>query len=195
MKFLIWFGFCFIMGLIQTLLRYSGIILGALPTIVLYTILWIPAERLSKAWDIKRYKKKYPDNIIVDMINLIESYKNDFLIKKNFDIQDEGVEFFDIIKDKISALSIKEINKTMIQIVQDDSSPKAYVLGMLEEESVERVIKGNVEEITKQNGRTYTISKIYEYVYDIKLKNGMLTPVQYENGIKRIGQICEENLK
>lgn len=195
MKFLIWLGFGLAWGLIQTILKECGILLGALPTVVLLTVLWIPADCLSKAWDIKRYKKKFRLYIVDDMIRIIDLCKKGFLIKKKFNIQDDGVDFFDTIKAKIKNMSAKEINNIMVQIMKFDSSPVTYTLGLLDSESIERVIKGDVSEIIKQNGNTYTISKIYEYVNDIQLEKGMITPVQHINKITRIDRICEEKSK
>ena len=193
MIFLIWLGFCFVAGLIQAFFQACGISLGGLPTIALYSILLIPADRLSKAWYIKKYKEKFPVYILNEISRAITLYKNDFLTKKNFNVEDEGVDFFDMIKSKVSKKSAKEIDELMIQIVKTDSSPTAYILDLLDSESIKMVEKGNIVEIIKQTGRTYTISKIYEYVNDIQFEKGMLTPVQYTNKLAYIEYICKQN--
>ena len=195
MNFLIWFGFCFALALVQALLHMCDISLGAIPTMVLYFILWIPANSLSKAWNIKRYMKKFPNNFVADINNTIDFYKKEFLIKKNFHIQDAGIGFFDVIKSKVANMSDTEIEKTMIEIVKSYSSPTKYLLDLLETESLKEVHKGDVAEIINHTGSTYTVSKIYEYVMDVKLEKEILTPIQHKNRIAHIEYICNENTK
>ena len=56
MKALIWVGCCFLYGLITTLAKQSGIILGGIPTFILATgIFWL-ARTLCKKYD--EYKKQ-----------------------------------------------------------------------------------------------------------------------------------------
>lgn len=51
MKFLIWVGCIFLVSVITTSIRMNGIILGAIPTVILYAgMVWL-AKTLCKKWD------------------------------------------------------------------------------------------------------------------------------------------------
>ena len=186
MKILIWLVFCVVVSLFQGLLRDSGILLGALPTIALYLIFYIPADILCDAWDVKKYEKKFPGNVVEHMCSIVDAHKRDFLLRKNFNIQDDGIGFFEIVKDKITLMKENELKKIMICIVKNESSPSFYVLELLENELIEKMKFGDIKEIMNQSGETYTITKIYEYINDIQLENGALTPIQYKNKLKNI---------
>ena len=54
MKALIWIGCIFSFSLITTLIKGSGIILGGLPTAVLFAATWWIARTLCKKWDARR---------------------------------------------------------------------------------------------------------------------------------------------
>lgn len=57
MKVLIWVGCCFIYGLITTLVKQSGVVLGAIPTIILVGgIFWL-ARTLCKKYDEHKTQK------------------------------------------------------------------------------------------------------------------------------------------
>lgn len=52
MKALIWIGCMFVYALIQTLLKYEGVILGGIPTMILaFLLIFLPAPWLCKQWD------------------------------------------------------------------------------------------------------------------------------------------------
>ena len=57
MKFLIWFGCVLIVSILTAVARMSGIILGAIPMMILYGgMVWV-ATTLCKKWD-ERHKNK-----------------------------------------------------------------------------------------------------------------------------------------
>ena len=57
MKVLIWIGCFFAMVLIRVIFQYMGIILGGIPTMLLFGLAWWGASRLCKVWDDrKKYK-------------------------------------------------------------------------------------------------------------------------------------------
>ena len=59
MKFLIWFGCILAYSLITTALRTSGILLGAIPTMILFgAMMWL-AHFLCKKWDEHKADKTY----------------------------------------------------------------------------------------------------------------------------------------
>ena len=82
----------------------------------------------------------------------------------------------------------------MIHIVKSDLTPSDYILELLENESIKCVRRGNVEEIMNRKGKTYTMSKIYEYVNDIRLERGKINSLQYKNKMENIDYICKEKL-
>lgn len=53
MKFLIYFGCFVVLSVIQTLIRNAGIILGGVPTVLLWSLTYWIAKNLSKAWEAK----------------------------------------------------------------------------------------------------------------------------------------------
>ena len=60
---------------------------------------------------------------------------------------------------------------------------------------LELIEKGNIDEIVNQNGKTYNLSKIYEFINDCLLKRGRLIEIQHQNKLAYIDDLCEENAK
>lgn len=58
MKFLIWFLCIFANALITTLIKDAGVILGAIPTVILYGATFWLARTLCKKWDEHKEHKK-----------------------------------------------------------------------------------------------------------------------------------------
>lgn len=84
MKILIWFVSFFCMAVIQMIIKDSGIILGGIPTALLFGLTWLVAQKLCKRWD---YRKKaatavtHNDEPIVDKVSsFVLTYKKVFLI-------------------------------------------------------------------------------------------------------------------
>lgn len=192
MKAIIWLVYFVVLSVIEVLLKEQGIVLGAIPTGILWAALALPTALLSNNVDIKKYKKKFPNGIVNDMLTYIDFCNSDFLIKKNLDINDDNIEFFNLVKIQISTLTPKKTNQIMAEIIESDSSPSAYVLNIMEKQALEEIKKGDVREIINQKGGTYILFKIYEYTNDIQLENGTLTPIQYKNKLEYIEQICND---
>ena len=57
MKVLIWVGCLFVYVIIQTAFQASGIMLGAIPTVILFSIAGWSARTLCKKWDEYSYEK------------------------------------------------------------------------------------------------------------------------------------------
>ena len=58
MKFLIWFLCFFANGIITTLLKNAGILLGAIPTVILFSAtIWL-AQMLCKKWETHKESKE-----------------------------------------------------------------------------------------------------------------------------------------
>ncbi|MBE6810080.1 MAG: zinc-ribbon domain-containing protein [Ruminococcaceae bacterium] len=51
MKVLIWIVCYFVIALITTALKENGVILGGIPTVILWLLVFFPARRLCKFWD------------------------------------------------------------------------------------------------------------------------------------------------
>ena len=58
MKVLIWFGCFFVMGAIQTVFKGIGISLGAILTVILYSLTFFAAKKLCNIYDDNRVVKK-----------------------------------------------------------------------------------------------------------------------------------------
>lgn len=58
MKVLIWIGCIFVNAIITTLFKQNGIILGAIPTVLLYLGAVYLARYLCKLWDERKTEKK-----------------------------------------------------------------------------------------------------------------------------------------
>jgi hypothetical protein len=56
MKALIWVACVFLFNLLIVLIKDTGIILGGIPTVLIYGLMFFVAHRLCKAWDIKHPK-------------------------------------------------------------------------------------------------------------------------------------------
>ena len=54
MKILIWFVCILVMAIIQTIISSSGIILGAIPSVILFLAMWQVATTLCKKYDEKK---------------------------------------------------------------------------------------------------------------------------------------------
>lgn len=54
MKVLIWIGCFFCSAIVQLIFRYSGIVLGGIPTALLFAATWFLATLLCKKWDAKK---------------------------------------------------------------------------------------------------------------------------------------------
>ena len=62
MKALIWIGCIFLLSLCTVLLRYQGIILGGIPTGLMYAGAIAIARGLCKAWDARKNNKEENKN-------------------------------------------------------------------------------------------------------------------------------------
>lgn len=69
MKVLIWFLCLFANAMVTTLAKENGIILGAIPTVVLYALAATLAQVLCGAWDKHKQKKTDKQNIAIAEIN------------------------------------------------------------------------------------------------------------------------------
>lgn len=58
MKVLIWFLCFFALALIQTIFRMNGILLGAIPTVILFSTTWWAARKLCTLWDARKNAKE-----------------------------------------------------------------------------------------------------------------------------------------
>ena len=63
MKVLIWIGCFFVNALITTILKESGIILGGIPTVILYGVTVVVAPFLCKKWDEHKGHKEPETNV------------------------------------------------------------------------------------------------------------------------------------
>lgn len=54
MKVLIWIGCFFVNAVIQVVLKYMGITLGALPVMLLFGVSYWLARRLCQKWDARK---------------------------------------------------------------------------------------------------------------------------------------------
>ena len=57
MKFLIYLGCFIVLAIIQTVIKEAGIILGGVPTAILFSITYSIAHKLSSAWEAKHSTK------------------------------------------------------------------------------------------------------------------------------------------
>ena len=63
MKALIWIGCIFCFSLFRVLVKDAGIILGGIPTALMFGGMWWIASSLSKKWDARKQKKDEEDNV------------------------------------------------------------------------------------------------------------------------------------
>ena len=68
MKFLIWFLCIFSNALITTLIKESGVILGAIPTVILYGATFWLARALCKKWDEHKENKAIEQNVPAQVV-------------------------------------------------------------------------------------------------------------------------------
>ena len=57
MKFLIYLGCFIVLALVQTLIKEAGIILGGIPTAILFYLTYSIAHKLSSVWEAKHSTK------------------------------------------------------------------------------------------------------------------------------------------
>lgn len=72
MKVLIWFVSFFCMAVIQMIIKDSGIILGGIPTALLFGLTWFVAQKLCKIWDNRKKEATadtHNDEPIVDVVS------------------------------------------------------------------------------------------------------------------------------
>ena len=127
--------------------------------------------------------------------SLTDTYKNEFLTREKFHNQNNGSSFFDDIKHEITSFSLKKSKKAFEHIFKNNLSIEDYLLEYLDERTLELIEKGNLDDIVKQNGRTYDLSRIYEFVNDCLLEKGRLIQIQHQNKLAYIDYLCEENAK
>lgn len=72
MKFLIWFLTFFIYGLIRMWIKDAGIILGAIPSVILMTIFFFCAQHLCILWDEHKKRKERAQSISPKEDNLVD---------------------------------------------------------------------------------------------------------------------------
>jgi hypothetical protein len=58
MKVLIWIVCFFCLAVVRLVAQYSGIILGGIPTALLFGLTWFIAQKLCKKWDQRKSIKK-----------------------------------------------------------------------------------------------------------------------------------------
>ena len=76
MKVLIWVLCLFLNALITTIIKDNGVILGAIPTVILYGVtIWL-ARTLCKRWD-ERKTDKTPDQTVKDDVSPASDKSND----------------------------------------------------------------------------------------------------------------------
>lgn len=63
MKVLIWSLCIFVTALITTFIKESGVILGAIPSVILFSIMMWSARTLCKKWDEHKGNKAYNKNV------------------------------------------------------------------------------------------------------------------------------------
>ena len=68
MKVLIWFLCIFANALITTLIKEAGVILGAIPTVILYGATFWLARTLCKKWDEHKENKAVKQNVPVQAV-------------------------------------------------------------------------------------------------------------------------------
>ncbi len=192
MKILICLLLIIIYSFVETDLKSKGISLGAIPTIILYSVfVGLPLDVFCEIYDIRKFNKKFPGNLFENLDKLIISYKNDFLKENSFNISDLALEIFDNTRKEISSFNRRKIEKVMIKIIREDSSPSNFVLKQLEINSVAKLRTGSLSEFKEQYGTTYAAAKIYEYVQNVMLKDGKITPIQHQNKIIDIESIIK----
>lgn len=76
MKVLIWILCFFANALVTTLIKESGVILGAIPTVILYGATFWLARTLCKKWDAHKANKSIKGNVTAQD-NPIEEVNND----------------------------------------------------------------------------------------------------------------------
>ena len=72
MKALIWFVSFFCMAVIQMIIKDSGIILGGIPTALLFGLTWFVAQKLCKKWDNRKKEATadtHKDEPIVEIVS------------------------------------------------------------------------------------------------------------------------------
>lgn len=63
MKVLIWIVCYFVIALITTVLKENGVMLGGIPTIILWLLVFFLARRLCKFWDEHKASKRPKDTM------------------------------------------------------------------------------------------------------------------------------------
>lgn len=124
-----------------------------------------------------------------------DTYKNEFLTREKFYNQYNRSSFFDDMKHEITSFSLKKKKKTFEHIFKNNLSIEDYLLEYLDERILELIEKGNIDDIVKQNGITYDLSKIYEFINDCLLEKGRLIEIQHQNKLAYIDYLCEKNAK
>lgn len=118
MKILIYFACCFCAGAVQTGFRQFGIVLGAIPTVLLYLVAFTAAKVLCEKWDLRDAKKKAAKEGISVIEYAKKGLKADFLEK---------------LDETMNTKTPKEINKFLKKSLNDGTITKQQYIVFLKE--------------------------------------------------------------
>lgn len=182
------FFVCFVLGLI------NGTSLSILPYL-LWTAVFVKIGFRTLLYQglVNGFENLKEFNKEID--SLIVTYKNEFLAIERFDNQDDGVSFFDDVRDEIFSFSSRKTKKTFEYIFIKNFSTEDYLLEYLDKRVLGLIEEGNIDDIIKQKGTTYVLSEIYEFINDYLLKSGRLVQIQHQNKLSYIDYLCEEYTK
>ena len=158
MKFFIWFAFIMVYSIIATALRTSDIILGGIPTALLWSSAFVLATICCRIYDKKKFSKEHSqEDLSSELVEHIENCRNEFLLLN--DSLNDNLEVIDIFE---RALKIaKGIGKEQIaeEICDKKFTVKQYALDI--------VLKLTLS-ITKNNPpeKTQIAKEIQQFVVD-----------------------------
>lgn len=133
---------------------------------------------------LKNNKSDSNIGILQEIDSWISYYKSEFY--KEYEEDDYSKAIFD--KSRVLIISLPE-KKILRTLRKNKITLEHMTLNAIQNISMEIVMNGDLREVIKQNGKTYSAIEVYNFINSKKMELRYITPKQFEDNAKLIDDI------
>lgn len=176
-------------AVIITVSNSNGILLGAIPTIILFTICMIPAWAYGKHYDRKKYTEKYPSHSLQLIQENVYRIQNAFLVHRNCFYNNGLIDVNEIFNRATEQLTQQTEEENLKNLIKSSLSPVAYAVDVVNDCAYDiycekrRELKGKKDKLTEIKAVYFDFWKLLN---NMALQKEFINDFQYKIIISRI---------